>query len=165
LPIPELNHLLEELFAKTWSHLHENTWSHLNNDYAKLPDRPGVYVLAYSDQELARRRVQEDEIYYVGVSHRGVLSRLKQFVKGLEDGGHHSGAKRFFRIKAGKMPYSQLINRETFFVASATVPCTYLKKDRTCLDLRKLGVVAALEWYVLAHIKEKTGREPELNKK
>jgi hypothetical protein len=33
------------------------------------------------------------------------------------------------------------------------------------MDLQKCGVVAALEWYALAHIKDETGREPFLNKK
>jgi hypothetical protein len=57
---------------------------------------PGVYVLAYSTARLNGKPIEEREIFYVGVSHAGVKGRLKQFINGLEDGGHHSGAKRFF---------------------------------------------------------------------
>ncbi len=158
-PIPNIDELLKDLFASTWLRLHD--------DYAKLADSgyPGVYVLAYTDEDLVGRRVNEQDIYYVGVSHVGVRKRLRQFIIGLEDGGHHSGAKRFFFDVAKQIPYSKFAGRKAFFVSSVSVPCTYLKNGRTPLDLQKLGVVAELEWYVLAYVKEKVGSEPWLNKK
>jgi len=94
-----------------------------------------------------------------------VRQRLKQFITGIEDGKHHAGAMHFFHDVAADVPYSRLAHRKTFFVASVSVPCTYLKSARTPLDLQKLGVVAALEWYVLARVKEIVGKEPWLNKK
>ena len=159
LPVPHVNTLIEKLFAQKWIRLHE--------DFSKLADSeyPGVYVLAYSASGLQGKQVKEKEIYYVGVSHAGVKGRLKQFITGLEDAGHHSGAKRFFYEVAKQVPYPRLKGKKTFFVASKSVPCTYLKKTRTGLDLRKLGAVAEFEWYVLARVKEKTGNEPWLNKK
>jgi len=167
-PVPAVNRLVEDLFAKTWVRL--------DDDSAELPDSqyPGVYVLAYPDERLLQHAVRDDltgepvkeeDIFYVGVSHAGVRKRLRQFADGLEDGGHHSGAKRFFQIVANRTPYSALATRKPFFVASVSVPCTAIKEGRSALDLKKMGVVAQLEWYVLARVKEKTQTEPWLNKR
>jgi hypothetical protein len=169
-PIPDVNRLVEDLFARTWVRL--------DDDSANLPDSqyPGVYVLAYPDEKLLGHpvkedltgdRVTEDEIFYVGMSHAGVGKRLRQFTDGLEDGGHHAGAKRFFMTVANQTPYSSFAQRKPFFVASISVPCTCLKAARSPMDLRKMGVVAQLEWYVLARVREraKTKTEPWLNKK
>jgi len=158
-PVPSVDKLLNSLFDSIWLLLHE--------DYGKLADSeyPGVYVLAYTDENLIGRVVDEKHIYYVGVSHVGVRKRLKQFIDGLEDCKHHSAAMRFFTDVAEKTPYSRFEGKKKFFASSVSVPCTYLKTARTPLDLRKLGVVADFEWYVLAHVKEKVGSEPWLNKK
>jgi hypothetical protein len=167
-PIPDVNVLLNSLFAKTWQRL--------DDDSAKLVDShyPGVYVLAYPDEklyghpldeELTGQRVTEEQVFYVGVSHAGVSKRLRQFTDGIEDGGHHSGAKRYFTTVANGTPYSTFLERKPFFVASISIPCTALKNARFAMDLRKMGVVAQLEWYVLAKVKEKTTHEPWLNKK
>jgi hypothetical protein len=168
--IPDVDRLVEDLFARTWARL--------DDDSAKLPDSqyPGVYVLAYADEKLLGHPVKGDltgdpvteaEIFYVGVSHASVRKRLRQFANGLEDGGDHSGAKRFFITVANRTPYSSFAKRKPFFVASISVPCTCLKAARSPMDLRKMGVVAQLEWYVLARVKEraKTKQEPWLNKK
>lgn len=158
-PVPSVDELLKSLLASNWLLLQE--------DYGKLADSeyPGVYVLAYTDENLVGRSVEEQHIYYVGVSHVGVRKRLKQFIDGLEDCKHHSAAMRFFSDVAEKTPYSRFAGRKTFFASCVSVPCTYLKSARTPLDLKKLGVVAEFEWYVLAHVKEKVGSEPWLNKK
>jgi hypothetical protein len=99
------------------------------------------------------------------MTHAGLLKRLSQFRKGLEENKHHSGAMRFFRTVANGMPYLKLQPRKTFYFASICVPCQVKKPDRTPIDLRKMGEVAKCEFVVLAHIKEKLGREPELNLK
>lgn len=169
LPVPNVDDLTEELFTKTWIPL---------DDSALMPDSqyPGVYVLAYPDhkwmghpveEKLAGARIREDDIFYVGVSHAGVRKRLRQFLAGVEDGGHHSGAMRFYEKVAGNTPYSNWERRKPFFVASISVPCTYLKTARSPMDIRKLGVVAQLEWHVLARVKERSTlkQEPWLNKK
>jgi hypothetical protein len=167
-PVPDVKHLLQDLFAKSWVRL--------DDDVKKLVDShyPGVYILAYQDEKLLGRSVKEDlagqtvleeDIFYVGVSHAGVRKRLRQFTDGLEDGGHHSGAKRFFMTVANGTPYSNFAESKPFFVASISVPCTPLKINRFPLDLQKMGVVAQLEWYVLARVKAQTKQEPWLNKK
>ena len=169
-PIPDVKLLLNELFNRTWVRL--------DDDSAKLIDAqyPGVYILAYPDEKFLGHRVNEDlagqpirpeDIFYVGVSHAGVRKRLRQFIDGLENGAYHSGAKRFFMIVANRTPYSTFLEKKPFFVSSISVPCTGLKTARLPLDLRKLGVVAQLEWYVLAKVKEQTEQhqEPWLNKK
>ncbi len=157
-PCPRIDQLLGDLFDREWVELHR--------DYSKLADAhyPGVYVLAFTSRDVLGQRVDERDVFYVGMSHAGVKQRLKQFIVGLEDGGHHSGAKTFF-TKADRVPYSKLRSRKKFFVASVSIPCRVKKNHRKPEDLKKMGVVAALEWYVLARIKGKIGREPDLNKK
>lgn len=158
-PIPTVDQLVEALFAKTWVSLHDRS--------ANLPDSqyPGVYALAYTEKDLTGDRVTEDTIFYVGMSHASIRNRLRQFTNGLEDGRHHSGAGRFFHDFANHRPYSSLEKPKRFFVSFISVPCVCIKAKRSPEDLRKLGVVAQLEWYVLARIRAKINREPVLNKK
>lgn len=169
-PVPDAEWLLEELFTRTWAPLDRDS-------VRKLADSkyPGVYVLAYANETLPEHpskkdltgdRVKEDDIYYVGVSQiQGVRTRLQQFLAGLERGDYHSGAIRFFTDVAMQAPYSIFEQRGRFFVASISVPCIPEKGNRSELDLRKLGVLAQLEWDVLARVKAKIGKEPWLNKR
>ena len=165
--VPSVKRLIKNLFAKIWVRLDDDSGRLRDSQY------PGVYVLAYPHdgawgrrkRELAGQPVREEDIFYVGVSHAGVRKRLRQFIDGLENGGYHSGAKRFFHQVANGTPYSKFESQKPFFVAFVSVPCTAVKPVRSPLDLRKMGVVAELEWYVLARVKEKTKAEPWLNKK
>jgi hypothetical protein len=158
-PIPKIEELTKRLFTQRWVLL--------DPGIADLEDAgyPGVYALAYSTENLSHNRVRPRDVFYVGMSHAGVIKRLKQFIGGLKHGGYHSGAKRFYENYAHDVPYSKLKNRKKFFVASISVPCIAAKLQRSPTDLRKMGIVAAFELYVLAHVKELTGAEPELNKK
>ena len=155
----EVERLVKALFASQWRRLHE--------DYARLENGqyPGVYLLAYATQNLDGKRVEEADVLYVGMSHAGVRPRLKQFIDGIEKGSHHSGANRFFTEYTAGHDYSKLPAKKKFFVTSLSIPCSSKKKNRSAEDLRKTGQIAALEYYVLAHIREKLGREPALNKK
>lgn len=63
------------------------------------------------------------------------------------------------------MPFSKLNRRKGFFAAWICIECNVSRTDRTCEDLRKMGVVAALEWQVLARIKKSEKEEPKLNKR
>jgi len=160
-PVPDIGQLVKDLFNSRWARLDDDS-------VKQLPDSqyPGVYVLAYTDRKLLGLQVRENAIFYVGVSHmQGVRKRLRQFRDGLEDGDHHSGAGRFFKEVAKQTPYSELAQRKLFFVTSISVPCESRKAVRSPMDLRKLGVVAQLEWYVIARVKEKTTHEPWLNLK
>ncbi len=159
-PPPTVARLVGKLFSQRWMNLHSAIGRLDNVEY------PGVYVLAYGGDDLENRRVEERNVYYVGMSsHAGVRKRLSQLIKGLEDGGHHSAAKRFFKTVACGVPYSRYRDKQTFYVATSCVPCVPNKRKRGPLDLRKMGVVSAAEQYVLARIRNKIGREPELNKK
>ena len=127
---------------------------------------PGVYVLAY-DKELEGLPIKLKDIFYVGMStaRGGVRSRLRQFLRGLEVGKSHSGAKRFFRMWMRERPYSRSRTRERFFVAVKPVPCRVEKGEREPGDLRKMGGVARLEYYVLARVLQHVSHEPKLNKR
>ena len=156
--IPTVEYLVDKLFVQKCLRLHES--------YEDLDDAeyPGVYLIAYCDEDLSSQLVIEDKVYYVGMSHSGVARRLEQFIDGLEDGKHDSGADHFYR-ENGNTPYSQLPNRKTFFVAAVSVPCITAKGVRQPDDLRKMGEVSRLELYTMARILEKSASEPYLNKK
>lgn len=158
-PIPTVKSLI--------AHLFKQRWTTLRNKIATLEDGqyPGVYVLAYSEKNLDRKAVSSADIYYVGFTHAGIYQRVGQFIDGIEDGGHHSGAKRFFNSVANRVPFSRLGTRKRFYVAAVTIPCIVAKSQRSATDLMKMGEVVRLEYYVIAHIKANTGREPELNHK
>jgi hypothetical protein len=114
---------------------------------------------------LKNKQIKIEDVYYVGMSHAGVSKRLDRFVRGLECNKYHSAAKRFFSTCANRVPFTRLRRRKTFFFASISVPCIVNKNLRTPIDLRKMGEVAKCEFHVLAHVREKLGREPELNLK
>lgn len=153
--------LIESLLSTKWTRLHSNGLFPREGKY------PGIYILAYSDTDLQGKEIDLNEIFYVGMSNSlgGVNQRLKQFLAGIENGCCHSAAQRFFRDYANSVPYSKLENRKTFYVAYVPIKCQVGKASRTPEDLRMMGEVTRLEYYVLAHIKEMLGREPELNKK
>jgi hypothetical protein len=145
---------LEKLFKKTWAPLNS----------ADISEYPGVYLLAYA-KELADKPVEFRDIFYVGMSATSLRTRLRQFSDGIEDGGHRSGAKRFFVRWAGGTPFSHLKIENEFFVATLPLACEPSKGLRTPADLQTMGIVAALEYFALARIKEELGLEPPLNKK
>ncbi len=158
-PIPSVSALLGALFTSRWTDLHDRRANIRDVQY------PGVYLIAYSSSKLEGKQVRESDVFYVGMSNSSLIGRLNQFVAGLENGGHHSGAKRFFNEYALRSPYTKLRRRRRFFVAAIGVPCVVNKQRRIPDDLRKMGEVARLEYYALARVREATRSEPELNKK
>ncbi len=167
-PVPAVGKLLDDLFKTKWSKLDEDITGLVDSEY------PGVYVLAYphgnsrddvTGPDLTGQTVSEHDIFYVGVSHAGVRKRLRQFVKGVDDNDHHSAAMRFFKEFGRGEKYRTFAHEKPFFVSSISIPSTSLKSVRTPRDLEKMGVLAQLEWYVLARVKAKTGHEPPLNKR
>jgi hypothetical protein len=160
-PVPTVGEVIRDLFSQKWTKLfpEESGDAFLGN-----ADFPGVYVIAYSNENLDGRRVHEEDIFYIGMSnHASVRSRLNRFRRVLEKGKGHAGAKRFREEWAGGTPYSRLEPKKEFLVAWALVFCETKKKRRTPKDLRKMGAVAAAEMYALARVLERTGKEPELN--
>lgn len=158
-PIPSIGTLVDDIFTQKWVNLHDGLGGIRDGQY------PGVYVLSYSDEDIEDKPVRPIDVCYVGMSHAGLFLRLRQFIAGLETGNQHSGAMRFFRTIASNVPYSTLANRRKFNVAAVALPCIANKSQRSDNDLRKLGEVTRLEYYVMAYVKEKTGKEPWLNKK
>lgn len=148
------------LLKKNWVKLY---------DYCNLENckYPGVYLLAYTEKELEGKPIDLADIFYVGMSNSlgGIKQRLRQFISGIERGYGHSGGNRFFKDYSENSPFSKLDNKKRFYVVSISVSCNVNKKERTPEDLRKMGDVTKFEYEVLAYIKEKLEREPELNKK
>ena len=93
----------------------------------------------------------------------GVRQRLKQFRGGIEKNGLHSGAMRFYREYCGNRAFSKARTGKRLYFAAVTVPCVSNKVAAEAGDLRLMGHVACLEYYVMAHIVEVTGRRPALN--
>ncbi len=152
---------IERLLARKWAPLERGLPS---QEGAK---QIGAYLLAYSPQDLTGRDIHLEDIFYVGMSNSrgGVRSRLGQFLDAIEDGEGHSAGNRFYKEYLHETPFSEAKTGKAFFVAITTFPCVVEKSKRTPKDLRRMGDVARLEYYVLAHIREAIGCEPELNKK
>jgi hypothetical protein len=72
---------------------------------------------------------------------------------------------RFSKDVGKGVKYCTFAHERPFFASSISIPDTSLKSVRTPRDLERMGVLAQLEWYVLARVKAKTGHEPRLNKK
>jgi hypothetical protein len=156
----DIEALASQLFSQRWVTL----------DAAALtrPDLiyPGVYLLAFTSAKLVGATVKADQVLYAGMSNSagGVRSRLKQFAKGIEKNDLHSGAMRFYREQCGGKPFSQLKTRKRLYVTALTIECESDKVEVQPKDLRMMGHVACLEYYVIARIAEKTGKKPALNK-
>lgn len=165
----DLQPLIDNLLSRKWVNLHHQREMRFA-DFEDSGQYPGVYILAYSDKNLNRQPVDMHDVFYVGMSNSrsGVKQRLKQFLDGIEHNRLHSAAMRFFKEYANRTPWSEFSKKngdKRFYVASVTVRCEVEKAKRTAEDLRKMGDVAALEYYVLAHLRGNLGVEPELNDK
>jgi len=157
--------LMEKLIQRLLS----QKWTELRSGITSLEDGecPGVYLLAYTDKDLEGKSIKLSDIFYVGMSNSrgGVKQRLKQFTNAIEKDVGHSAGMRFLRKYANGVPFSLIKSRKAFFVASISIPCVVKKTARKAEDLRKMGEVVRLEYYMLAYIKEALGEEPELNEK
>jgi hypothetical protein len=160
MKIREIEKLAARLFRKKWERLHGDAFSDPALRF------PGVYLLAYSKRDLAQKPVEERDVLYVGMSNAqgGVRVRLKQFRDGIEKNDLHSGARRFYREYQSNRPWSKLKGAKSLFYAAISIECVSEKSKLTPADLRKLGHVCCLEYYVIARVREKAQRMPPLNK-
>lgn len=144
-------------------------WQKLDNEFASITngESPGVYLLAYTNKKLLGKNIALKDIYYVGMSNskKGVKNRLKQFINGIEKGYGHSAGNRFYSENGQNKPYSKTKDKKKFYYVSLSFLCNVSKDFRTPNDLKIMGNIAKLEYYILAHIKDKTSCEPLLNKK
>lgn len=144
-------------------------WLHLNSEFKEIINghHPGVYLLAFSSKKLLAEKIKLGDIFYVGMSNSkgGVKSRLKQFICAIEKGYGHSAGNRFQKEYCSNKPHSSLKNKTNFFYVSLSFACDVNKKTRTSEDLKTMGNIAQLEYYILSYIKDKIGIEPKLNKK
>ena len=122
---------------------------------------PGVYLLAFSERQLAGTKIEVRDVFYVGMSiaRNGVKQRLRQFRDGIERNDHHSGAMRFYRDHANGLAFSKLKTVNRFYAAARVTQCERVSAD----DWRDMGHVACLEYYVVAHVVAETGEVPRLN--
>ena len=152
---------IQPLLKKKWTNLLKSYKNLENNHY------PGVYILAYTNKDLEGKPIKIEDIFYVGMSNSrgGIKQRLKQFIDGLNKGYGHSAGNRFFQEYSEGKSFDVANHKKTFFVAFLSLPCKVNKDERSSEDLRNMGEVAKFEYCVMAFIKEKLGREPELNKK
>mgnify|MGYP001613016961 FL=1 len=150
-------------------YLFNKKWTNLLRNYRTLEDSnyPGVYILAFAEGDLEGQSITIEDIFYVGMSNSrgGVKQRLKQFIDAINKNRNHSAGNRFFQEYCKGISFDIAGHNKTFFVASLSLPCNVRKGDRSPEDLRKMGEVAKFEYAVMACIKDKLGKEPELNKK
>jgi hypothetical protein len=151
------------------SKLFSNKWKMLDSKTVKSIDskNPGVYLIAWSDKNLSEKEPENSDIFYVGMSNAkgGVKSRLLQFLNGINTGKGHSAGNRFFTDYCKGKAYKDSNHSKKFYFVENTIVCNVNRKDRTADDLITMGEICLLEYSLLAHIKSKVGKEPELNKK
>lgn len=157
----EITGLVGKLFRTRWTCLHGDGW----DDDAALRN-PGVYLLAYSQGRLADQPVQLDDVHYVGMSNSqgGVRARLNQFKAALECGRGHSAGDYCYKQNGGRA-FTAIRSRRKFYFASWCIDVPR-RPDLNLSDLKKLGQVACLEYYAIAHIKAKSTNRaiPPLNR-
>ena len=159
--LKEIDDLRTQLFSGSWTDLHAT--GALATPELKFP---GVYLLAYTDDPIEDKRVNARDVFYVGMSNAagGVGQRLKQFKRGIENCGRHSGAMRFYRDYGHNRPYSKSKSKRRFYFAALTLPFVSDKAAARPIDLKSMGHVACLEYYAIAYVASRTGRRPALNK-
>lgn len=152
---------IQEILNKKWKPLLENYKDIEDGNY------PGIYLLAFTDKNLEGEIVKPSEIFYIGMSNarKGLTSRVKQFLNGIEKNGSHSAGMRFYKENSKGIAFSECSHLKKFYIVSSTFKCNVNKLTRTPNDLRIMGDICKLEYHLLAHIKEVTNAEPKLNKK
>lgn len=155
MEIPKLN------FSK-W-----HAWEERNN--IDGIDYPGIYAIAIKGINLAGKSLDYNDVIYIGMtnSQGGIKSRLKQFDNSIRGNPGHSGGRSVYygnNYCEGLGEYNQDWgnNRIKPFVAIMPIECDTV--NRTPNDLRKMGIVACLEYIAFARYKEVTGDEkPKYN--
>jgi len=152
---------IQKILNKKWKPLLENYKNIEDGNY------PGIYLLAFTDKNLEGEIVKPSDIYYVGMSNarKGLTSRVKQFLNGIEKNGSHSAGMRFYKENSNGIAFSECNHLGKFYIVSSTFKCDVHKLTRTPNDLRIMGDISRLEYEIIAHIKEVTNEEPKLNKK
>lgn len=152
---------IQEILKQKWKPLIENLHNIDNGNY------PGIYLLAFTEKDLDGKKVEANDVFYVSMSNarKGIKSRVKQFLNGIEKNGSHSAGMRFYKEHSKGIPFSNCNHREKFYIVSSTFECNVNKETRAPHDLRIMGDICRLEYYLLAHIREITKEEPQLNKK
>ena len=124
--------------------------------------------MAYSDQLSEGDPVKAEDIFYVGMTNsaNGIKGRLTQFIRASNGSANkHSGAVRLFSKYLDSVAYSPDGDGKRLFFNCVTFQCEVRKPHRTADDLRTMGDIEALEYHVIAYVREMCGREPELNSK
>ena len=98
-------------------------------------------------------------------ARKGLTSRVKQFLNGIEKNGSHSAGMRFYKENSNGIAFSECNHLGKCYIVSSTFKCDVHKLTRTPNDLRIMGDISRLEYEIIAHIKEVTNEEPKLNKK
>lgn len=152
---------IQLILSKKWKPLLENFKNIEGGNY------PGIYLLAFTDRNLEGEIVKPRDVFYVGMSNarKGLISRVQQFINGIEKNGSHSAGMRFYKENSKGIAFSKCNHLEKFYIVSSTYKCDVNKLTRTSKDLRIMGDICQLEYYLLAYIKELTNVEPILNKK
>jgi len=152
---------IQEILNKKWRPLLESYKNIEDGNY------PGIYLLAFTERNLEGEIVNPSDIFYVGMSNarKGLKSRVKQFLNGIEKNDSHSAGMRFHKENSNGIPFSECNLPGKFYIVSSTFKCDVHKLTRTPNDLKIMGDICRLEYHLLAHIKEQTNSEPILNKK
>jgi hypothetical protein len=135
------------------------------NSFGECLKYPGVYSLAISEHDLTGNDFSLiSEIVYIGMTNSmgGLKSRLQQFDNTLHKKQGHGGAQRVIS-NYPDYDYETLFSR--LFVSILPIECNVNPATYTPGDLRKMGLVADLEYECFARYLEEYHKLPIYNDK
>ncbi len=117
---------------------------------------PGIYAIAITHKNLDGSRLEYKDVVYIGMtnSQKGLSDRLRKFDSSIKGKTGHSGANEIY-AKLGN--YDEWAKNEKLFVAVMPIKCD--TERRNSADLRKMGMVAALEYMAFAKFQDETKDE------
>jgi len=124
-------------------------------------------MLAFSGKNLHNQSIDPSDIFYIGMTNAigGINSRISQFLAAIECGKGHSAGNRFYERFCNLTAFSESNMNEKFYYITKFFSCNVSKLSRESKDLKIMGNICKLEYYLPAHVNDKTDKEPELNKK
>lgn len=138
----------------------------------EIPERAGVYVIAYTDEDIACKKVKDFTVIYVGMSNsfKGLRNRLRQFRHSVNGNFKHSAGNRFYKEWLNGQAYLSVPDknkkkRKKLYFSYVDFERNPDENGWTARDLKLMGMVSALEYYTLSHLLETRNGWPELNAK
>ncbi len=120
---------------------------------------PGIYAIAITHKNLGGNKLEYKDVVYIGMTKSELKGRLGSFNSSINGKTGHSGGNAICKELGN---YDEWEKNEKLFVAVMPIKCD--TERRNSADLRKMGMVAALEYMAFARFQGNTKLDkPEYN--